>query len=168
MLKIFIGIDPGLSGSVVALMGTKLRCWDIPILSIQSGKTTKKQYDLAKLNVIFSKIAGVPDCHILIEKVGPMPKQGITSTFNFGVGYGMLQAFIVMTKHPYTFVTPVRWKKVMMDGMGKEKDASRLRAKQLFPDYADMFSRVKDDGRAEAALLAEYGKRLLTGAIKSE
>ena len=48
----------------------------------------------------------------------------------------------------------------MMADMGKDKDASRLRAIQLFPVVANRLDRKKDDGRAEALLLAEYGRRL--------
>jgi hypothetical protein len=32
-----------------------------------------------------------------------------------------------------------------------------LRASQLFPNQADQWKRVKDDGRAEALLIAYYG-----------
>ena len=40
---------------------------------------------------------------------------------------------------------------------GKPKAASRGMATELFPHIADQFRRVKDDGRAEAALIARYG-----------
>jgi hypothetical protein len=40
------------------------------------------------------------------------------------------------------------------------KDAARKRACQLFPQVAGLFSRVKDDGRAEAALLAYYAHHM--------
>jgi len=38
----------------------------------------------------------------------------------------------------------------MRDG----KDGARARAAELFPAYAQMFARKKDDGRADAALIA--------------
>jgi crossover junction endodeoxyribonuclease RuvC len=36
------------------------------------------------------------------------------------------------------------------------KDGSRLRAIELFPNYGQLFARKKDDGRADAALLAYW------------
>jgi len=43
--------------------------------------------------------------------------------------------------------------------MGKEKDASRLKAIQLFPLSASNLSRKKDHGRADALLIAAYYRR---------
>ena len=54
-------------------------------------------------------------------------------------------------------VTPNAWKKAMQLNAGK--DASRAKAAQMWPQQAGEFSRVKDDGKAEAALIAEYGRR---------
>jgi crossover junction endodeoxyribonuclease RuvC len=51
-------------------------------------------------------------------------------------------------------VTPRKWMKDLKLSGGK--DANRQRAAQLFPAYAASFSRVKDDGRADAALLAYW------------
>jgi len=58
-----------------------------------------------------------------------------------------------------TRVEPARWKGAMMDGMGREKYAARFRAALLFPAVAKLFARKQDDGRAEALLIAEYGRR---------
>lgn len=52
-------------------------------------------------------------------------------------------------------VRPTVWKRAL--GLGKDKEASRLKAMQLFPS-ADL-RRKKDQGRAEALLLAVYGFR---------
>ena len=52
-------------------------------------------------------------------------------------------------------VTPQLWKKAMR--LVADKDAARQRAVQLFPERAEWFRRVKDDGRAEAAMIALYG-----------
>lgn len=44
---------------------------------------------------------------------------------------------------------------------GKGKDGSRARASELMPRHAGQWVRVKDDGRAEAALIALHGMREL-------
>jgi hypothetical protein len=54
-------------------------------------------------------------------------------------------------------VDPSAWKKTMH--LSTDKNASRALASQYFPDAADQWSRVRDDGRAEAALIAYYGAR---------
>jgi len=45
----------------------------------------------------------------------------------------------------------------------KNKNASREVAQALFPSVS--LKRVKDDGRAEALLIAEYGRRIMTAVI---
>ncbi len=45
---------------------------------------------------------------------------------------------------------------------GKTKEDSRALAIQLFPALAEELKRVKDEGRAESLLIAEYGRRFLT------
>jgi crossover junction endodeoxyribonuclease RuvC len=92
-----------------------------------------------------------------------MPKQGVASSFTFGEGFGIWKGIIAAFQLPVELVSPQRWKKTMLADQGKEKDASRFKAMQLFPSVADQLKRVKDDGRAEALLLAEYGRRLRKG-----
>jgi hypothetical protein len=41
-------------------------------------------------------------------------------------------------------------------GRAAGKDASRMRAMELFPSKAELFKRAKDDGRADAALIAYW------------
>jgi crossover junction endodeoxyribonuclease RuvC len=89
-----------------------------------------------------------------------MPKQGVASSFSFGQGLGMWQGIIAALGLPLEMPSPQRWKKEMLADQGKDKDASRFKAIQLFPTLAVQLSRVKDDGRAEALLMAAYGQRL--------
>jgi hypothetical protein len=55
---------------------------------------------------------------------------------------------------PSTYVTPAAWTKSV--GRAAGKDASRMRAMELFPSKAELFKRAKDDGRADAALIAYW------------
>jgi crossover junction endodeoxyribonuclease RuvC len=79
--------------------------------------------------------------------------------FTMGRGLGTWEGVLAGLGIPYELVTPQRWKKALMDGMGKDKDASRLQAIRLFPAIAGQLARKKDDGRADALLIAEYGRR---------
>jgi crossover junction endodeoxyribonuclease RuvC len=86
-----------------------------------------------------------------------MAGQGVTSVFSFGRSFGMIEGILAAFKLPVTFVAPATWVKGV--GRGQGKDASRARAMELFPDYQDQFKRVKDDGRADAALIAYWGSK---------
>lgn len=50
-------------------------------------------------------------------------------------------------------------KKEMLAGRGKEKDASRLRALELFPHLQEELKLKKHHNRADALLIAEWGRR---------
>lgn len=100
------------------------------------------------------------DLHVILEQVHAMPKQGVASSFNFGRGLGLWEGLIVGIGFPYTLVSPQRWKKKMLADMGKDKGASVLRAKQMFPSIASELKLVKDHNKAEALLLAAWGQQL--------
>jgi len=92
-----------------------------------------------------------------VEKVGSMPGQGHVNVFTFGAGYGALLGALGALRIPVELRTPNVWKKAMR--CTADKGSSRQAATQLWPDHARSFARVKDDGRAEACLVAEYGRR---------
>jgi crossover junction endodeoxyribonuclease RuvC len=156
-----IGIDPGFSGAVAVIGDGEIRIYDAPIAKVKSGRKTHSEM-IPQMMVNILKTYVFRETHVFIEKVGVMPGQGIASSGAFMRGYGMWEGVVAALGLPYTLVHPARWKKAMMGDMGKDKDAARLRAAQLFPAAAEGLSRVKDDGRAEALLLAEYGRRTIS------
>jgi crossover junction endodeoxyribonuclease RuvC len=95
-----------------------------------------------------------PTAHVVVEKVGAMPGQGVSSMFNFGRSAGIIEGVVAALRMPSTYVTPAAWTKAV--GRAAGKDASRMRAMELFPTRADLFKRAKDDGRADAALIAYW------------
>jgi crossover junction endodeoxyribonuclease RuvC len=90
-----------------------------------------------------------------VEKVFAMAGQGVTSVFSFGRSLGVVEGVLTTMKIKTTLITPQTWQKRMAVTGGK--DGSRARAMDLFPEQAQMFKRVKDDGRADAALIAAFG-----------
>jgi crossover junction endodeoxyribonuclease RuvC len=169
MTSTFIGIDPGKSGAIAVLrtqpQGQSLAVFDCPVA--KGGKKAKDSYDVAGMAKILSDAKQSPNVHCIIESVHSMPGQGVSSMFDFGKGFGMWLGILGALKIPYTLVSPVRWKKVMLSDVKQDKGASRVRAKQLFPDEAEFFDRVRDDGRAEASMLCEYGRQT-QGALAPE
>jgi hypothetical protein len=88
-----------------------------------------------------------------------MPKQGVVSVGNYMYAYGQLIALLFSLRLSYTEVIPVVWKRVMLFGMAKAgKINDLIRARQLFPQIE--IPKTKD-GRADALLIAEYGRRSL-------
>lgn len=154
--RTFIGIDPGLSGGIVFCEGGRLSIYDMPTLELTRNKKNKRELDLYELAAILRTAPG--GAVAIIEQVGAMPGQGVSSTFAFGKVYGAALMGCIALQIPVRLVAPVTWKKWARIPTGSGKDASRAKAKELFPASAGMFSRVKDNGRADAALLAAYGQ----------
>lgn len=154
-MNLILGVDPGLSGAL-ALYDVRgqavAEIIDMP--TIEAGTGSKRVVDEAALAVWVDSHAKRIK-HAFVEKVGAMPGQGVTSMFSFGCSYGILRGIIAANMIPMTFVTPQKWKKAL--GVPAAKDGARARASQLLPASAGRWARGKDDGRAEAALIALYG-----------
>ena len=95
------------------------------------------------------------DLEIIVESVHSMPRQGVASTFKFGMAYGAAISLAERFNCPWHLVAPKKWKKLL--GLDSDKDNSLELARSLWPNAP--LSRKKDNGRAEALLLAEYLRR---------
>ena len=154
-----VGVDPGLGGALALLTGQGglVEVWDMPVQTKTHGKGN--EVDPFKLGDILREIESLADgqgVRATIERVAAMRGQGVTSVFSFGDSAGCVRAALGVMEIPTQFVLPTAWKKAA--GLGKkDKGASRTLATQCWPDRRDLFARVKDDGRAEAALIAKHG-----------
>ena len=95
------------------------------------------------------------DIEVVVEAVHSMPKQGVASSFKFGVAYGGALAIAERLNCAWHMVTPQVWKKSLK--LDSDKDKSLLMARELWPRAP--LARKKDNGRAEGLLLAEYLRR---------
>jgi crossover junction endodeoxyribonuclease RuvC len=100
-----------------------------------------------------------PD-HAFVEYAAARPGQGVSSTFKFGVTYGAMKMALAACGVAYTVVTSAKWKSAVGIQTGADKEQSRLRALQLFPDQAASLARKKNHARADSMLLAYYGLQL--------
>jgi crossover junction endodeoxyribonuclease RuvC len=129
-----------------------------------SGIKNKRVHNTAAMAAILKPWSTIAEkVLVVLENVHSMPKQGVASSFSFGQGLGMWQGIIAAFGMPLEMPSPQRWKKEILADQGKDKDASRFKAIQLYPALASQLSRKKDDGRAEAILMAEYGRRTRKG-----
>ena len=94
-------------------------------------------------------------CLCYLEKVHSMPGQGVSSTFKFGKGWGVLIGLLTALRIPYELVTPNKWQKYLGCQSKGDKNATKNKAQQLFPNIKIVH------GNADSILIAEYGKRLL-------
>lgn len=160
--KLFCGIDPGLSGAVAAITdnGNFVSVHDAPTITVKKGHGKKRVYLEAEMVKIFEGLLSCYDIQLVgLENVHAMPKQGVTSMFSMGTGFGLWLGIIAALKLPYERIEPGKWKRIMGLASGSDKNSSIVTASHLFPTAP--LSRVKDDGRAEALLLAEYLRRRL-------
>ena len=155
---VIVGIDPGFSGAIAALDLTTgdLLTLDMPVVKSAKGR---QEIDMPYLYEMLEPPEGTKITAV-VEYVAARPGQGAASTFRFGQGYGAIQMALAAHKIPVQYVTPAKWKKHF--GLSRDKGVSRGLAQQRFPENSESFRRVKDDGRAEAALIALYGKEKLS------
>jgi Holliday junction resolvasome RuvABC endonuclease subunit len=143
---IYLGFDPGFSGAwgMIDHNDGYISCGDM----IHNGSHILT-------DEVFKKISQArqnDDMVVVIELVASMPKQGVSSTFKFGMAFGSVIALAERLHCPFQFVTPRVWKKAL--GLDSDKAKSLSLARDLWPNAP--LSRVKDNGRAEALLIAEW------------
>jgi len=165
--KLYIGIDPGLGGSVAVIdnRDNSIRFYDTPTLELKKGKKIKHEYEVPSMvNIVndLTMLAFKSEIIVGLEKIHSMPGQGVVSMFSMGYGYGLWLGILSSLKIAMVLVPPQRWKKIMMMGMDKEKDASRLKAMQMFPQISDQLNLKKHHNRADALLIAEFVRRTYT------
>jgi crossover junction endodeoxyribonuclease RuvC len=88
--------------------------------------------------------------HAVVERVNAFPGQGVSSSFRFGMGYGIIMGVLSASGVKIVDVAPGVWKKhFRLDG---DKEKARALAIKLFPNVN--LRLVKDAGRGEALLMA--------------
>lgn len=146
----YLGFDPGRDGAM-AVIGPHL----IPsALAFDKHVYVEELADLKKQFNLFA----------VIEHVGAMPGQGVTSCFSFGESFGWLQGVLDAMHIPYELVRPQKWKRVF--SCTSDKNTSIAVARRLFPEVdlrRTTFCRKPHDGKAEALLIAEYARRIRNG-----
>lgn len=156
-LRVVIGIDPGLSGAIAALAdGEPLAIVDMPTMRIDGHNEVCAKSLAASLRHLRAQHPGAYFLAVL-EKVNGRAGWGATQGFRFGAGFGKVKAVLETLGIDYREVQAPVWKRHY--GLkGGDKDGSRGLAAARFPGMADAFERKKDDGRAEAILIALWAQ----------
>ena len=150
----FGGVDPGKTGALAIISEDEnfihIIDWDEP--PILWGNLTKFP------NWAHTKM-------VVIEKVHSMPGQGVSSSFKFGTNYGQWQMALSALSVPYAEITPQRWRKILDSSVPTKPSKEDLRqfALRRFPKATDFISKKRDEGRAEALIIALFAKSLIKG-----
>lgn len=148
-MSVVIGIDPGLSGAIIAIdRGRVQSCLDMPTIEVR-GKRRINGHAIHDWIVVHG-----PVDMVIVEEVQGVQGTGATSAFTFGHGAGLLEGILIASQRPYTLVRPQVWTKKL--GVTRDKGAHRQLAQRLYPHNSALFDRVRDDGRADAALIAHW------------
>lgn len=154
---VIMGIDPGLKGGVAFYDGDSIEAFYTPVVEevfVKKGKKQKR--NLMDLNELREMILAHEPDRAVLEKVTARPGQGVTSMFRFGQGFGEYRGLFSGMGVEWIEVTPQTWKKTY--DLGSDKNPSLELASQLWPSKAkECFRLKKQDGVAEAALIAKFG-----------
>tara|TARA_B110000438_G_scaffold45775_1_gene45900 strand:+ start:341 stop:820 length:480 start_codon:yes stop_codon:yes gene_type:complete len=152
---IIIGVDPGISGAISIIENKKiLEVYDTPTMI--EGKKNKRQINGAQVsNIIKERLNDNKEVVVVVENVNAMPGQGVTSMFNFGQSFGVIKGICAALSLPIYFVRPTKWKK-HFNLIKTNKDASRTKVIEAYPEISNKLHRKKDSNRADAILIALY------------
>jgi crossover junction endodeoxyribonuclease RuvC len=146
----YLGIDPGLSGALAIVETINGVPVLIDAIDMPSAGTGAK----ARVDIIAAAqwIAKLAPSMAYVERAQAFPGQGASSGFSYGRAVGAIEATIALCQIPLILVEASVWKR-RLHLPGKDKEAARQRALQLFPAQHALLARKKDHGRADAALL---------------
>ena len=153
----FLGIDPGSKGGATLLGADGSLVATVRFDGECPGRIAA--------NLAQTAIGG--NTHIAIERVGAAPGQGVSSMFTFGVGVGLIKGWLAANGFTHVEVSPQSWQKIATGDGETTKERARALASSLWGLDRFVFKgcRVPHQGCIDAAVLAEYLRRTMTGAL---
>jgi crossover junction endodeoxyribonuclease RuvC len=143
-MKVYLGVDPGLAGGFAAITA------DATVLTMR--KMPHEPAAIVDFLLWLRRQAG-DDIRAALEFVRSSPQQGVASAFTFGRGYGRLETALHACRITFDEVHPLRWQRLLDCRSGGDKNITKRRAIELFPEQAVTHA------NADALLLAEYRRR---------
>jgi hypothetical protein len=143
----YLGVDPGLTGGLALISdeGRVLRVSKMPITEADL---------LLELNAMCAD-----EPRAVVEQVGASPQMGVVSAFTFGKGFGGLLMALTAVGVRFDLAVPRKWQGALGCLSGGDKNITKRRAQQLFPDFTITHA------NADALLLAEYARRFHSGIL---
>ncbi|KAK1439512.1 hypothetical protein QVD17_05331 [Tagetes erecta] len=156
-----IGIDPDVSGALAVLktFHSSAQVYDSPNVKVLIGNRVRRRMDTKAMVQLLQTLSIPIGTTAYIEQSLPYPGDGKQGWWSGGFNYGLWIGVLVASGVSVVPVPSMRWKQEFkLSGNGKTKDDSRALACSLFPSLSSSLKRKKDHGRAEALLIAAYGK----------
>ena len=121
--KRIIAIDPGASGGIAIYDDGEVTVHKMP----ETPKDILTLLSIYRYNAV-----------CFMEKVHAMPKQGVTSVWNFSANFHHLEMALLANEIPCELITPRTWMKTMGlgtrgDDKGAWKNKLKAKAQQLYP-----------------------------------
>jgi len=184
-MSIFIGIDPGLSGGIGVIKINEMTqaMTTCDPLTVEAHKMPATEMDLFELlNGLIQPLDGFePNAFAYLEKAHAYPggtkliscpkcrtvmktrqAQGIASTWKFAQNYGTIRGILTALHIPFETISPMAWQTAMRCRTGGDKNISKRRAQQLFPDIKIIHA------TADALLIAEHCRRMRNESSNSQ
>lgn len=143
---IYLGIDPGLGGGLALLEASGL--------VLDTAKMPTQPAALVNLLLAWRTH---DEIRAVLEAVHSSPQMGVVSAFTFGRGYGMIETALAATRIVFDQVQPIRWQSLLDCRSRGDKNITKARAAELFPEL------TITHWMADALLLAEYRRRMGQG-----
>lgn len=174
MPSISVGVDPGLSGGIAILGGASPVVVSMPV--------TGGDIDAHAIATLLRSECPVADTVVGVELVHAMPRQGVSSSFSFGKGFGIVLGVVASLGLRLELIQPNAWKKRVLAGLipqkkalpkdatAREKAAASAEHKRqskqaaiawvrrAYPNVSLIEARCRtpNDGMAEAVCIAEF------------
>jgi hypothetical protein len=142
-----VGIDPGVTGAIAM--------HDAGVLTdVRDMYSADSRTDGAALYEVLDSYGS--DVTVYLENTQAMPKNGSIASYSLGLNTGIVVGVVQSLALPLVRVRPAAWKQKM--GVTRmDKNAIRGIVREIYPQWANLFDRVKDHNRAEAVLISRYG-----------
>ena len=145
--EITIGVDPGANGGIAWITSDGKACVE------KMPDTLQDLWELVE-SIGFEAPDFTPyQIKAYIEQVSSSPQMGVVSAFSFGRGYGNLEMALTAAGIPFERVRPQVWQKALGCMTKGDKNVSKRKAQELFPD------RKITHATADALLIAHYGTK---------
>ena len=148
-----IGIDPGTKGGLCLMTD---RGMVVETISLTGMKEKEVAFALAKWAEVCDEEPAV-----FIEKVQHIRGDGAGGSFTFGAVFGLLRGLVLSLGWTPRYVYPMVWQSALCCLSQGNKNVTKRRAIELFPEHHAQRPRGIIHDIADAMLIAEYGRRHL-------
>lgn len=145
-----LGIDPGKNGGIAWINDSNPCVENMPETLADLWELIR---DIHYQEYATPRFQGMHGVKAYIESVHSSPQMGVVSAFTFGQCFGHLEMALTAAGIPFERVRPQAWQKALGCLTKGDKNVSKRRAQELFPQLKITHA------TADALLIAHYGTK---------